>query len=133
MPVQDKLIADREWFTLLNSALPKYTHSQFTDVYGPIPQIIWINPNDAKKLGIRDSETVGVFNELGTVTLKAEITDKVFSGILWAPRPLIGLNGVPLNALVPGTPQEIGGGPVFNSVKVKIKRSMGEGVLSNKY
>jgi anaerobic selenocysteine-containing dehydrogenase len=125
LPSQDMVKFDREWFILLNSSLPKYTHSQFTDVYGPIPQIVWINPNDAKKLDIRDGEIVEIFNELGTVTLKAEITDKVSIGTLWAPRPLIGLNGIPLNFLVPGTPQKIGGGPAFNSVKVKIKRSMG--------
>jgi anaerobic selenocysteine-containing dehydrogenase len=122
LPSQNMEEVDREWFILLNSSLPKYTHSQFTDVYGPIPQIVWINPNDAKKLDIRDGEIVEIFNELGTVTLNVEITDKVSIGMLWAPRPLIGLNGVPLNSLVPGTPQEIGGGPAFNSVKVKIKR-----------
>jgi anaerobic selenocysteine-containing dehydrogenase len=55
----------------------------------------------------------------------AKVTDKVLTGTLWAPRPLTGLNGVPLNALVPGTSQGIGGGPIFNSVKVKIKRVAG--------
>jgi hypothetical protein len=34
---------------------------------------------------------------------------------------LTGLNGNPLNILAPGTSQNIGGGPVFNSIKVKIK------------
>jgi anaerobic selenocysteine-containing dehydrogenase len=125
LPSQDRVDVDRGWFILLNSSIPKYTHSQFTDVYGPIPQIVWINPKDAEKLGIQDGEIVGIFNKLGTVTIKAEITDKVSIGTLWAPRPLTGLNGVPLNVLVPGTPQEIGGGRAFNSVKVKIKRSMG--------
>jgi len=106
----------------LNSSIPKYTHSQFTDVYGPIPQIVWINPNEATDLGIQDGDIVEVFNELGSVTLKAELTDKVSIGILWSPRPLIGLNGSPLNTLAPSTPQEIGGGPIFNSIKVKIRR-----------
>jgi anaerobic selenocysteine-containing dehydrogenase len=90
-----------------------HLYSQFTDVYGPIPQIVWINPKDASKIGILDGEIVAIFNELGAVTLKAEITDKVSMGTLWAPRPLIGLNGFPLNTLAPGTSQEIGGGQVF--------------------
>ncbi len=64
---------------------------------------------------------VAVFNELATVTLRAKVTAKVPTGTLWAPRPLTGLNGVPLNALVPGISQGIGGGPIFNSVKVKVK------------
>ena len=70
---------------------------------------------------VEDNDLVSVFNELATVTLHAKVTDRVLPGTLWAPRPLTGLNGVPLNALVPGISQGIGGGPIFNSVKVKIE------------
>jgi hypothetical protein len=55
------------------------------------------------------------------VTLRAKLTEKISAGNLWAPRPSIGLNGNPLNILAPGTFQEIGGGPIFNSIKVQIK------------
>ena len=122
LPVQDPVECDGEYFILLNSSIPKYTHSQFTDVYGPIPRVVWINPEDARTFGIQDEKVVEVFNEFGSVTLKAEITDKISAGNLWAPRPLIGLNGNPLNVLAPGIFQEIGGGPVFNSIKVKLKQ-----------
>jgi anaerobic selenocysteine-containing dehydrogenase len=64
---------------------------------------------------------VAVSNELALVTVHAKVTDRVLPGTLWAPRPLTGLNGVPLNFLVPGVSQDIGGGPIFNSVKVKIE------------
>ena len=120
LPTQDPVECDGESLILLNSSIPKYTHSQFTDVYGPIPQIVWINPEDAMAFGIQDEDVVEIFNEFGSVTLKAEITDKISAGNLWVPRPLIGLNGNPLNVLAPGTSQKIGGGPVFNSIKVRI-------------
>lgn len=121
LPVQDTIEYSDEWFTLLNSSISKYTHSQFTDVYGPIPQIVWINPKEAADRAIQDGDIVEIFNELGSVMLRAKLTEKISAGNLWAPRPLIGLNGNPLNILAPGTFQKIGGGPIFNSIKVKIK------------
>lgn len=108
------------WFVLLNSSLPNYTHSRFTDVYGPIPQIVWINPEDSKTLGIEDGEKVRIYNDLGEVTLYATMTDKVSQGVLWAPRPVTGIDGNPMNSLVVSTPQAIGKGPMFNTTKVKI-------------
>lgn len=121
LPTQDTFETSDDCFTLLNSSISKYTHSQFTDVYGPIPPVVWINPNDAADRGIQDGDPVEIFNELGSVILKAKLTEKISTATLWAPRPLIGLNGSPLNILAPGTSQNIGGGPVFNSIKVKIK------------
>jgi anaerobic selenocysteine-containing dehydrogenase len=124
LPFQEKLESDEHGFILLNSAIPKYTHSQFTDVYGPIPEIVWINPEDAKKLGIQDGNIVEIFNDFGNVVLKARVTDKISIGTFWAPRPLTGLNGEPLNCLAPGIAQKIGGGPIFNSIKVRIKQKI---------
>ncbi len=121
LPTQQPLPSAASGFVLLNSSIAKYTHSQFTDVYGPIPQVVWIHPQDAAAQRIAENDRVAVYNELATVTLHAKVTAKVAPGTLWAPRPLTGLNGVPLNALVPGIAQTIGGGPIFNSVKVKIR------------
>lgn len=121
LPSQHSLARTESRLVLLNSSVANYTHSQFTDVFGPIPQVVWVHPEDAANRSITDNEVVAVFNELATVTLRANLTDRVLPGNLWAPRPLIGLNGVPLNALIPGIAQGIGGGPIFNSVKVKIK------------
>ena len=109
------------WFILLNSSTANYTHSQFRDVYGPIPQIVWINPRDADELSVEDGEYVTLFNDLGEVTVQGVVTEKVSRGILWSPRPLTGCDGNPLNSLALCTPQKIGGGPTFNSTKVKIR------------
>ena len=122
IPVQTEVNMDDEWYLLLNSSIPQYTHSQFTDVYGPIPQIAWINEDNAKRLKIHDDNEVILYNELGEVYVKAVVNEKVSKGVIWVPRPLIGLKGNPLNVLAPNTPQIIGGGPNFNSIKVKIRK-----------
>jgi anaerobic selenocysteine-containing dehydrogenase len=110
------------WFILLNSSTPNYTHSQFRDVYGPIPHIVWMNPKDASELNIENGEDVTLFNNLGKVTVQGVVTDKVPRGVLWSPRPLTDSDGNTMNVLAPSTSQKIGGGPIFNSIKVKIKR-----------
>jgi anaerobic selenocysteine-containing dehydrogenase len=126
IPVQTEVNMDDEWCLLLNSSIPQYTHSQFTDVYGPIPQIVWVNEDSAKRLKIHDDDEVILYNELGEVHVKAVVNEKVSEGVLWAPRPLIGLMGNPLNVLTSNMPQIIGGGPNFNSTRVKIRGSSGK-------
>ena len=120
LPLQLPIDLDEGWFILLNSALPRWTHSQFRDVYGKIPEIVWINPADADKMGIEEGDEVALFNERGALTVAALITEKVSQGVLWSPRPLTGRNGAPLNALVSSRPQAIGSGSRFNSIHVKI-------------
>lgn len=121
LPVQLPLNEDENWFTLLNSSLPSWTHTQFRDVYGPIPEIVWINPIDAENLGIKNGDDVILFNELGALTVEAIVTENVSRRVLWSPRPLTGKNGVPLNSLASSNPQTLGAGPRFNSIIVKIK------------
>jgi len=121
LPEQFPTENEEGWFVLLNSSIPKYTHSQFIDVYGPIPQIVWINPKGAKRLNIKNNDKIILFNDLGKVTVNAIVTNNTIPGVLWAPRPLTGIKGQPLNVLADGTPQDIGSGPRFNSIKVKVK------------
>jgi anaerobic selenocysteine-containing dehydrogenase len=109
-------------FILLNSSHRNYTHSQFRDVYGPIPQIVWLNTGDACKLNIVDGDYLILFNTLGKITVQAVITNKVPPGVLWSPRLLTDRDGIPMNVLAPSYTQKIGGGPIFNSIRVKIKR-----------
>lgn len=121
LPTQIRIDRDEDEFTLLSSSLPYYTHTQFQDVYGPIPRIVWINTQDAEKLGIREGDTIELYNKLGAVEVKATVTDKIPPRVLWSPKLLIGLNRKPLNILTPGTTQKIGGGPIFNSTIVKVR------------
>lgn len=96
-------------------------HSQFRDVYGPIPEVVWVNSVDAEKLGIKNGDDVILFNELGALTVEAIATEKISRGVLWSARPLTGKDSVPLNTLASSDPQTLGAGPWFNSIRVRMK------------
>lgn len=122
LPVQLELQPPEGYFVLLNSATPRYVHTQFREVYGPQPAIVKINPADAEALGVEDGDTVTLYNEHGEVKVKAVVTDEVPPGVLWSPRQLIGLDGQPQNAITSSRTQELGGGSTFNSTLVKVKK-----------
>lgn len=123
IPLQRECSENRDELTLLNSSLRNYTHSQFTDVHGPIPPLVWINEKDAHAKGIEAGHTVILYNERGEVPVKAVVNNKVGPGLLWAPRPLTGLDGTPLNMLATGTAQKIWGGPKFGHLKVRLRKA----------
>ena len=110
-------------FILLNTAIRKYTHTQFQDVYGPIPPTVWINPQDAHTHLIQDNDIVKLYNDLGSIKLKAIISSSILKGVLWTPRQGNDLNGIPQVSITPSTTQQLGGGPIFNTTIVKIQRS----------
>jgi anaerobic selenocysteine-containing dehydrogenase len=121
-PLPRQLPVEGGDFTLLNSALPQWTHSQFRDVYGEIPLTVWVNRDDAARLGIADGDPVTLSNEGGEIELRASVGDRVGPGVLWSPRPLVDHMGRAQNALVSGVPQALGGGPRYDSARVKITR-----------
>ncbi|MBQ3404929.1 MAG: molybdopterin-dependent oxidoreductase, partial [Oscillospiraceae bacterium] len=45
------------------------------------PQQLWINPADAAKRGIADGDTVRVYNERGSIRIKAWVTDRIIPGV----------------------------------------------------
>lgn len=108
-------------FIFLNSAVKNYTHTQFQDVYGVIPPIVFINIEDAQRYGIHDTDIVELYNGLGSIKLKAVISISVPKGVLWAPRQGKDVEGTPQNSIIPDTTQKIGGGPVFNTTIVEIR------------
>ncbi len=124
-PLPKQKDVNSDGFVLLNSATVKYTHTQFREVYGEIPAVVHINPRDAEKLGVRNGDLVVIYNDYGEVLLRALVGEDVPEGVVWTPRQLKGLDGTPLNTLFPTMVQEIGGGPVFNSVRVWLRRSGG--------
>ncbi len=124
IPLQNDIEKTADEFILLNSANARYLHSQFQDIHGPVPAIVWINSKDAARLGICDEEITNIYNELNDISLKAVVTDKIPPGTLWSSRPVKDGNEKVLNALASGDPQKIGGGPQFNSIRVKIRRTI---------
>ncbi|MBU7024575.1 MAG: molybdopterin-dependent oxidoreductase [Theionarchaea archaeon] len=121
LPVQHPLSLHQEEYILLTSSMRNYTHTQFQDIYGPIPSLVFIGIKDALKNDIKDSDTLVLYNELGSITMKAVISVSIPPGTLWIPRQGNDLNGVPVNSIVQDTTQDIGGGPTFNSMTVKIR------------
>ena len=117
-----KLHISEKEFILLNSATSKYTSTQFQEIFGPIPTIVEINPEDANILQIKDADKLKLYNSLGHITAEARITCSVPSGVLWMPRQSESEGGEPQNSLTSSVPQEIGKGPRFNSTRVKVKK-----------
>ncbi|MFH1180010.1 MAG: molybdopterin-dependent oxidoreductase, partial [Candidatus Bathyarchaeota archaeon] len=122
LPEQLELAVEAGELIMLNSSLPQYTHTQFRDVYDMIPCTAWVNPVDAEKNGLKDGGKYTIYNQHGQIDVTIKITGKVLPGVIWCPRELIDENGNPQNGLAPGTPQKIGGGPMFNTVKVRFKQ-----------
>lgn len=123
-PLPTQLPAEKPegWFTLLNSAMPQWTHSQFREVYGEVPAVCVLNPEDAAEIGFVDGEEVTLYNDLGEVTLRAVTVERVGRGVIWSPRPITDRFGKPMNSLVSGEPQVLGGGPRYASTQVKLRR-----------
>ncbi|UCF82586.1 MAG: molybdopterin-dependent oxidoreductase [Desulfobacteraceae bacterium] len=109
-------------YILLNSSIPKYSHTQFQDVYGPIPAIVWINTSDAQSIGVHDDDMVILYNGLGETEARVVVTGDVPAGVLWSPKQFVGHDGNPQNCLTKSCPQRVGGGSVFNSTIVRVTR-----------
>jgi anaerobic selenocysteine-containing dehydrogenase len=121
-PLPRQYLLPGNGFILLTSAVKKFTHTQFQDVYGLIPSLVFINFKDAAHSTINDMDIVELYNELGSIKLKAVISGSVPPGVLWAPRQGNDIEGIPQNSIVPDTTQEIGGGPIFNTTVVNIRK-----------
>jgi len=122
MPIQAPLNIEEGEFILLSSSTAQYTSTQFQEIYGPIPAVVMMNSEDARRLGIEEDSIVMIANELGAVQVKAKVSDKIPERVLWTPRQSDGLNGEPLNCLMSSIPQKIGSGPRFNSTRVTVNK-----------
>jgi len=84
---------------------------------------IWINPEDAENRGINDGEKVEIYNERGSLILKAIITKKVPPGIVhayfgwWD-----GTHQVNINELIGDYISDIGHGTAFHNCLVEIQK-----------
>jgi len=79
---------------------------------------IWINPLDAQERGILDGQWLRVWNQRGTVRLKAVVSDNVKPGVAWSPS-LWWQRDSPdnrnVNALTSARLTDMGGGSTFHS------------------
>ena len=84
--------------------------------------MVVINERDAERLSVENGDIVALSNDRGEVKVRAIVSDSVREGTVWAPRQSEGLAGQPQNCLMSSQPQEIGGGPRFNSTTVAITK-----------
>jgi len=113
--------------SLITSHAHDKMNSQFSDIsiFKEEP-FIWINPNDAEKRGIKDSEKIEIFNERGSLILQAILTKKVPPGIVhtyfgwWD-----GVHMANLNQLTGEYISDIGYGTAFHSCLVEVQKEQG--------
>jgi anaerobic selenocysteine-containing dehydrogenase len=122
LPVQMEIPVEKGEFIMLNSAVPNYTHTQFTEVYGDVPCMAWINPDDVEEMGLDPDAKATLYNDLGEFIVDLKPTKQVSKGVIWCPREAIDSEGNHQNGLSHGTPQLLGGGPMFNTVKVRVRQ-----------
>ncbi|MFH1982397.1 MAG: molybdopterin-dependent oxidoreductase [Pseudomonadota bacterium] len=109
-------------WVMLSSALPAYTHTQFQEIYGSIPAVVTIHPEDAAVLDIEGGDRVRLSNTDGCVAATAVVSDMVQKGVVWTPRQFENGDGAAQNALTSAVPQRIGGGATFNATRVFIQK-----------
>ncbi len=120
LPVQRKISVDANKFLLLSTATAKYTNSQFTEIYGKIPSVIQIYKTDAQRLEMKDNDIITIKNNLAKLTFRIKITDSLQKNVLWIPRFVEDLNGIPSNAIFSGISQKLGNGMTIHSTEVEI-------------
>ena len=82
-----------------------------------------IHPEDAKKRGIADGATLRIFNTLGEVVCRAEVSDAVRPGVVMIPKGAwrkSSRNGRTANTLIPAHVNGVGGGACYNDARVEV-------------
>jgi len=87
--------------------------------------LLRLHPKDAGPRGIQSGDRVRVFNDRGSLLLKAEVGDVVLEGGVQAPSvgwPKRAMDGHNANVLTSGRLTDIGAGPTFYSCLVEVER-----------
>jgi anaerobic selenocysteine-containing dehydrogenase len=87
--------------------------------------VIWMHRNDAKERGISNGDLVRVFNERGSVLLRAGVDGKTSPGVVAVPAvrwPKRSANRAGLNTLVSERLTDLGRGATFYSCLVQVER-----------
>ena len=103
-------------------------HHSINSSYGGLPVLLRaepepcleIHPDDASARGITDGESVRAWNERGTVTYRARVTDRVLPGMVAAPFGNWMRGGASVNVLTSDRLGDIGNGPTFCDTLVEV-------------
>lgn len=124
LPEYIEQLKQNDEFVLITPALPKYTNSQFTEVYGAPEKYVIINSNDAKKLNLSEKDKVMVYNNLANLIFEVKITNDVKQGVVCIGRFAKDFNDKSVNCLISNDVQAFSNGPVFHSTLVKIAKAL---------
>lgn len=105
-----------------NSMNSTFGHRDATDAE---TELLWMHTADAGPRGIVDGDLVRVFNDRGSVMLKASVNGSVVEGAVRAPSvrwPKRSPNGAGINVLASPRLTDIGGGATFYSCLVQVER-----------
>lgn len=103
-------------------------HHSINSSYGGLPVLLRaepepcleIHPEDAAARAIRDGQAVRVWNDRGTVTYRARVTDRLLPGMVAAPFGNWTRDGASVNALTSDRLGDIGNGPTFCDTLVEV-------------
>ena len=107
---------------LISPASEKTISSTFGQFGKKIARID-IHPDDAQPRKVGDGDSVKIFNAYGEVLCKARVTDSVRPGVTQLSKGLWAHNfetRSTLNALMPDTLADLGGGACFNDCRVQV-------------
>ena len=127
-PVENKYsspnIYNKYPLSLISSHAHNKMNSQFSDISILKEEpFVWINPRDAVKRGINENDRVKVYNERGSLILKAILTEKVIPEIVhtyfgwWG-----GVHQANINKLIGDYVSDIGYGTAFQNCLVEIQK-----------
>lgn len=125
LEIDDELRSDFP-LLLMSPNTKNKIHSQFGNleiikmVSGP--PTININPSDAQQRGIKNGDTVEIYNSRGRFTLQAELSYQVRVGCVAIPNGWWRTQGAPVNVLSAGRETDMGHGSAFHNNRVEIKR-----------
>ncbi len=128
-PVENKYTSPNIYskypLSLISSHAHNKMNSQFSDmsILKEEP-FVWINPRDAAIRGINENDKVRIYNERGSLILKAILTKKVTPGIVhiffgwWD-----GVHQANINKLIRDYISDIGYGTAFHNCLVEIQKA----------
>lgn len=115
---------DKNYTLVLNSGgrLPYYTHSKLRDIpwlnqFMPEP-VVRLHPKDAKERNIKTGDDVRLFNHLGEINVKAEVSNIVLPGVVDI---FHGWHQANINELIPRDFDPVTGYPPFRAALCEVE------------
>ena len=101
---------------MITSSMGEFSFNELT---------VMLSSAEAARRGINPGETVRVFNDLGEVICKADVSDRIRDGVVSMTKGAWfrhAKNGRTATALCPSNVNIVGGGACFNDARVEVER-----------